>query len=128
LILTVLLFAAMITWSLYDWVINDEGIRYFASQPTRLLIVAGLGLLGGIVAWGLSHLSNSVRRTLALLVVGVLATVVTGVLAVIVCRMTTVVSLIVESGLTISVSSFIVLFAILAALIWLEFSRLWMQK
>ena len=62
LILSVLLIVALTIWEVYDFVVANEGIQYFSSDPRRLLYVMLLGILGGVVAWGISRSSTGAQR------------------------------------------------------------------
>ncbi len=51
--------------------VSSDGFHYFSEQPHLLLLVAVIGIAGGLTALGLSELSQRLRRTLKLIVLGV---------------------------------------------------------
>ena len=53
----------------YDFVSSD-GIHYFSERPGRLLLVAVIGIIGGLVTFGFSTLSQRLRRRVGLVVLG----------------------------------------------------------
>lgn len=63
LILGLTLIVAMTAWEVYRFFVTHEGIRYFSSEPRRLVLVILLGLAGGVVALGISRLSPGSQRT-----------------------------------------------------------------
>jgi hypothetical protein len=70
LILGLVLIAGLIIHDIYEFFVTNEGIRYFSSEPGRLLYVMLLGVAGGIVALGISRLSPASQRSLKLLALG----------------------------------------------------------
>lgn len=74
----------MTVWEIYEFLVTNEGVRYFTSDPRRLLPVVFLGVAGGIVAFGVSRLSPRSQRILnliALSIFGLFMLVVLGVFA-----------------------------------------------
>jgi hypothetical protein len=71
LILGLVLITGLIIHDLYEFVVTNEGIRYFSSEPIRLAYVVLLGVAGGIVAFGISRLSPESQRNLKLFALGV---------------------------------------------------------
>jgi hypothetical protein len=55
--------------SIHDFITSD-GIHYFSEQPHRLLLVAVIGIAGGLVAFGFSVLSPRLQRRVKLAVLG----------------------------------------------------------
>lgn len=70
LILGLVLIAGMIAHEIYGFFVTNEGIGYFSSKPSRLLLVMLLGLVGGVVAFGISRLSPESQRGLKLIALG----------------------------------------------------------
>lgn len=65
--------AAITTFALADAVhgfIASDGIHYFSERPGRLLPVAVIGIIGGLVAFGFSALSPRLQRGVKLVVLG----------------------------------------------------------
>jgi hypothetical protein len=54
---------------IHDFIASD-GIHYFSAQPHRLLLVAVIGIAGGLVAFGFSALSPRLQRGVKLVVLG----------------------------------------------------------
>ena len=74
LILGLVLITGLIIHESYEFFVTNEGIRYFSSEPRRLLYVMLFGAASEIVAFGLSRLSPGTRRTLKLTALGSFAT------------------------------------------------------
>ena len=70
LIFGLILIAGLIIHDIYEFFVTNEGIRYFSSEPRRLLYVMLLGVVGGIVALGISRLSPASQRHLKLCALG----------------------------------------------------------
>ena len=70
LILGPVLITGLITHDVYEFFVTNEGIRYFSSEPRRLLYVTLLGVAGGLVAFGISRLSRASQRSLKLAALG----------------------------------------------------------
>ena len=69
-ILLVVAFAIFaIADAIHDFFANDTA-HYFAEQPHRLLLVAAIGIVGGLVAFGFSALSPRLQRGVKLVVLG----------------------------------------------------------
>lgn len=69
-ILGLVLITGLIIHDIYEFFVTNEGIGYFSSKPTRLLLVMLLGLVGGVVALGISRLSPESQRGLKLIALG----------------------------------------------------------
>jgi hypothetical protein len=50
--------------------LSSDGLHYFLEQPHRLLLVAVIGIVGGLTALGLSAWSQRLQRTLKLIALG----------------------------------------------------------
>ena len=70
LILGLVLITGLIIHDIYEFFVTNEGIRYFSSDPRRLLYVMLLGVAGGFAAFGISRLSPASQRSLKLLALG----------------------------------------------------------
>jgi hypothetical protein len=70
LILVIVLITGLIIHDIYEFFVTNEGIRYFALKPMRLLYVMLLGISGGLVAFGISRFSPDAQRGLKLLLLG----------------------------------------------------------
>ena len=55
--------------TIHDFIANDT-IGYFSDQPHRLLLVAVIGIAGGLVAFGFSVLSPRLQRRVKIAVLG----------------------------------------------------------
>ena len=81
LILGLVMITGLIIHDVYEFFATDEGIRYFSSDPRRLLYVMGLGVAGGIVALWISRMSPRSQRKLKLATLGGFGTLLFGGLA-----------------------------------------------
>ena len=54
---------------IHDFIANDT-IHYFSEQPHQLLLVAAIGIAGGLVAFGFSVLSPRSQRGVKLVALG----------------------------------------------------------
>ena len=70
LIFGLVLIIGLIIHDIYEFVVTNEGIRYFSSEPIRLAYVVLLGVMGGIIALGISRLSPDSQRNLKLFALG----------------------------------------------------------
>lgn len=81
-ILVALVFlVAMTGWEFYGFVVEDQGLRYFASDPRRLLLPLVIGVVGGVLALGVSQFSPGIKRNWKLAVLGGVAVLQTALLA-----------------------------------------------
>jgi hypothetical protein len=62
LILGLALIVALTIWEIYDFFVTNEGVRYFSSEPGRLVYVVLLALAGGLVAFAISRLSRRLTQ------------------------------------------------------------------
>jgi hypothetical protein len=67
LILGLALILGLTLYNVYEFLVTNDGVRYFSSDPTRLAYAVLLGVLGGGSALGISRLSPAFRRRLKLL-------------------------------------------------------------
>jgi hypothetical protein len=73
----IVLAAAVTTFGIADAAhgfISSDGIHYFSEQPHRLLFVAVIGIVGGLIAFGFSALSPKLQRGVKLVLLGLGAT------------------------------------------------------
>ena len=127
LILGLVLIIAMTVREVYDFFVTNEGIRYFSSQPRRLLYVMLLGAAGGMVALGISRLPPGSRRTLRLAALGTLGTFLIGILAAFAYHLISWASMVTEAGMWGWVAAGYASFVVIAGLVWLEFRHVWRQ-
>ena len=125
LILGLTLIAAMTVWEVYDFFVTNEGIRYFSSEPRRLVPVMLLGLAGGAVAFGISRLSPGSQRTLKLTALGTFGTALLCALGFFAYSLARFAPMVSEAGAWGWIAVAFLLFAVMAVLIWLEFRQVW---
>jgi hypothetical protein len=77
-ILGLLIVAALTAQELYDFIITNRGVEYFSSRPQRLIYVAGVAVVGGLVTFGYGRLSVGWQRTARLSVLAAMAVALTG--------------------------------------------------
>lgn len=70
LILGLVLIAGLTVHDIYEFFITNAGVRYFSSEPKRLVYVMLLGAAGGVVALGISRMSPISQRRLKLFALG----------------------------------------------------------
>lgn len=129
LILGLVLITGLIIHDLYEFFVPNEGVRYFSSDPRRLVFVMLLGVAGGVVAVGLSRLSPGSQRTLRLAVLGTFGTVLVSGLGLLTYHLARLLPMMREAaawGLTAAALGFLS-FAVVAVLVWLEFRQIWRQ-
>jgi hypothetical protein len=125
LILGLMLVVALTVHDLYQFFVTDDGVGYFTAQPRRLLFVAGIALVGGLLAFAFSRFSPTARRTLRLTALGGFAACITLFLAVFATRLTSFASMVTESGMWGWVIAALVSLSVVAVLVWLEFYLVW---
>ncbi len=108
----------------YGFIVTDQGLRYYLSEPKRLLYVLGLALVGGVVAWVISRLSPQAQRGLRLLALGIFALALTAFLGLFVYFSLKLPD-VMTSGATGWLVSALVMFGSLAIVFWCEFVRVW---
>lgn len=62
-----LVIALAILWQIFDFVVVNEGIRYFAAEPIRILLALGVGVIGGLGVLGWHQLPERQRRVAKLI-------------------------------------------------------------
>lgn len=125
LILGFMLIAVGTVWEVYEFFVVNEGVRYFSSEPRRLVPVVLVGLAGGAVAFGISRLSLGSQRTLKLTVLGTFGTLLLGVLGLFAFHLTWAAPMVSEAGMWGWMSAAFASFAIVAVLVWFEFRQVW---
>ena len=107
----------------HDFVTNDA-VHYFAERPHRLLLAAGAGIIGGLVALFFDRLSLRLKRSVKLLTLGSAASGLTLVGGYFLFRLTN--SLPELSSSDTSEALFLVPLCLgtVAALLWLEFYQI----
>ena len=130
LILGLVLITGLIIRDVYEFFVTNEGIRYFSSEPRRLLYVMLLGIVGGIVALGISRSSPASQRKLKLVALGGFGSL----LVVALAFFSYLFYHLAVAGLAealkwvwIAWAMAFVPMAVAAALVWLEFRRVWRQ-
>jgi hypothetical protein len=116
-------FTVLTIRELYEVFVTSEGIRYFSSEPRRLLYVVLLAVAGGVVAFGISRFSPGSQRKLKLAALGAFGILLVGALAFFGY-------LIAMPALSDSRAGGWIGFFFLSmadALVWLEFRQVWRQ-
>src|SRR3989442_10769167 len=72
-ILAWLVAGSAMAWSIYDWFVVDEGLRYFAEDHRRILLLLLIVALGTPTLLGYEALSDERKHRIALWLVGILA-------------------------------------------------------
>ncbi len=127
LILGLALIVAGTVREVYDFFVTNEGIRYFSSEPRRLLYVLLLGVAGGMVAFGISRLSPGSQRTLKLAVLGTFGVFLIAGLGLFAYHLTWAAPMVTEAGMWGWIVALFTSFAVIAGLLWLEFRKVWRQ-
>ena len=124
LILGLVLVTGLMIHDAYEFVVTDQGLRYYLSEPKRLLYVLALALAGGMVAWVISRLSPQAQRGLKLSALGLFALALTTFLGLFVFY-----SIRLSDAITSSAIGWVVaalaMFGGLATVFWCEFWRVW---
>jgi hypothetical protein len=76
LVLTMAIALLAIADIVHDFIVNDP-VRYFSEQPRQLLLVAVIGIAGGLAVFGFSALSPQSQRRIRLVLLG-FATLISG--------------------------------------------------
>jgi hypothetical protein len=127
LILGLVLITGLTIHDLYEFFVTNEGIRYFSSDPQRLIYVLLLGVAGAAIAIGISRLSPGSQRTLKLAALGTLGTILvggSGLFAYYLARFLPMVWEAGKWGLAAAGLGFLS-FSVAAVLVWLEFRQIW---
>ncbi len=128
LILGLVLIAALMVHDFYEFFVTNEGIRYFSSDPRRLLYVVLLAIAGGVVALGISRISPASQRKLKLMALGGF-----GVLLLIALAFFGYLSYVLATGPLLHVhlwgwlAAAFCSAAVAAVFVWLEFRHVWRQ-
>ena len=125
LIIGLALIVALTIRDLYDFFVTNEGVRYFSSEPRRLVYMVLLGLAGGLVAFGISRLSPGAQRTLKLAALGTFGTLLLGVLGLFAYHLPWTSPMVSEAGIWGWIVAAFLSFAVLAVLVWIEFCLVW---
>lgn len=70
LILGIILITGLIIHEIYEFIIINDGISYFSSEPKRIAYAVLLGVIGGIISLGTSRLLPGSHRYLKLFSLG----------------------------------------------------------
>ena len=124
LIIGLMLITVLIVHQMYEFFATDEGIRYFSSEPRRLLYVMLLGVAGGTIAFGYSRLSLHSQRTLKLVTLGGFGLFLVGGLGFIAYLLCSLLNG--STWLAWEVAGFVA-GTWTAGLVWLEFRKTWRQ-
>jgi hypothetical protein len=128
LILGLVLITCLIIRDIYEFFVTNEGIRYFSSEPRRLLYVMLLGAGGGIVAFGISRLSPASQRSLKLLALGGFGGLLVAAVAFFGYVLYSVAAApLIEAQLQGWIAAAFCSMAVAAVLVWLEFRQVWRQ-
>jgi hypothetical protein len=111
----------------YHFFVTDDGVGYFTSQPHRLLYVASLGVIGGLMALAFNRVSLVVRRTLRLVTLGGFGASATAFLAIFAANTASLASMVKASGMSGWVIAALASLSIVTVLVWLEFYFVWRQ-
>jgi len=112
----------------YDFFITNDGVRFFAAQPSRLFEVGAIALLGGGLAMAYGWLPSGARQTVGLVVYGFIATCLTGAFCAFLFFIWTLASTITEAGLWGSVAGCGSIWVPLVTLSWIEFLLEWRRR
>ena len=129
LILGLVLITGLIIHDIYEFFVTNEGIRYFSSEPRRLLYVMLLGVVGGIVAFGISRLSPTSQRSLKLTALGGFGIFLVGAIAFfgyLLCLLGAG-PIAWGAGMWGCIAAGFVSVAVTAWVVWLEFRQVWRQ-
>lgn len=119
---------AAIVWSIYDWILVDQGLRYFGEDRSRTLVLLGIVAVGTPILLGYEALSAERKRSVALWFVGILAASATGFALHFVYSMARQAGFLRETGAFWMglVAAFFP--CIIATCLWWAFSRIWQRK
>jgi hypothetical protein len=117
-----------IVWTVYEFVVVNEGMQYFASRPRRLLHVLGIALAGTGLLVVLGRLSSRLRRGLGLVLLGSVAAGTSVFFVVFVHDLISLPAPLLQSGLREGLLFVVLAFLLAASLFWFEFVRLLRQK
>jgi hypothetical protein len=72
-ILAALILVAGLAWTVYDWVVVDEGVQYFTEDRRHILLLVSIVVLGTPLLLGYYELSPSWNRIVTMWITGGLA-------------------------------------------------------
>ncbi|MCW5550559.1 MAG: hypothetical protein KIS67_00190 [Verrucomicrobiae bacterium] len=121
------LLAVLTGWETYEFCVTNKGIRYFVSEPHRLLFVTSIALVGGGAVWALSRLSPAALRSLRLWTLAGFATCVTCFLAVFTACLVSFSPVVTDSGMWGWMAVTLGALVAVAGLLWFEFHQVWKQ-
>jgi hypothetical protein len=113
---------------IYEFVVQNKGIHYFASDPKRLLHVILLSLAGGLIALGISRLSTNSRRRLKLVALGIFGALLTGGLGFFAFVIASIKTMERETEIFWWVIVGLLGMGVAAGLVWLEFRQVWRES
>jgi hypothetical protein len=117
-----------IVWTVYEFVVVNEGMQYFASRPRRLFHVLGIALAGTGLLVVFGRLSSRLRRGLGLVLLGSVAAGTSVFFGVFVHDLISLPAPLLQSGLREGLLFVVLAFLLAASLFWFEFVRLLRQK
>ena len=124
---SIIIAATLVTaWLLVDTVrefFANETVRYFSSDPYRLLYVAAIGIAGGFAALGFVRLPARAQQQVRVFSRGAAASALTVIGGYFVFCFYSLSSFIAESGNAIGVLFVLLILACIVAYLWLEFYR-----
>jgi hypothetical protein len=115
------LIIALTAWELYDFFVTND----VSSDPRRLGYAVLLGIVGGLVAFGISRLAPSSQRTLKLATLGTFGTFLISVLGLFAYHLTWAAPMVSKAGMWGWIVAVFLSFTIIAILVWLEFRQVW---
>lgn len=125
LIVGLVLIPGLIIHDIYEFLVTNEGVRYYSSEPKRLLYALFLGVAGGLVALWISRLSPGCQRRLKLAALGALAVFLTGELAFLGFVIATTAPMVREAGMFWWAIAGLFGMSVAAGLVWVEFRQEW---
>lgn len=114
------------TWLVVDTVrefFANETIRYFSSEPHRLLYVAAIAIAGGFAALGFTRLSPRAQRRVRIFAWGAAASTLTAIAGYFAFCSFSLASFIAESGSPVWILFVPLILSGIAAYLWFEFYR-----
>lgn len=124
--LTILLGLSIV--EIYDFLVVNEGIEFYSSQPVRIRYILGLGVAGGVCAIIIGRLSSDVQHRLKVMALGVFGLVTTGAFVFFTYYVVMNCPQIDDPVLTTWLVVIPVAWASISGLLWYEFSRILRRK
>jgi hypothetical protein len=128
LILGLVLIFALTVWGLYDFFITNEGVRYFSTEPRRLLDAVLLGVFGGLGAFGISRLSSSSQGSLKLAALGISGAFLLGVQGLFAYNLPWAAPIVSEAGMWGWIAAAFVSFSVMTVLVLIEFLKVYKRN